>query len=80
MAVADLLSISCFCFRIHIGGGYIMADATASTSAGSSSTKGVSGDLANCQVVLTDFTKASSSLNDLVAQQSVEQPLNGNSN
>lgn len=58
-----------------------MADATASTSAGSSSTtKEVSGDLANCQVVLTDFTKASSSLNDLVAQQSVEQPLNGNSN
>lgn len=57
----------------------MMADATASTSAGSAS-KDVGGDITKCQVVLTDFTKASSSMNDLVAQQSTEQSLNGNSN
>lgn len=57
----------------------MMADATASTSAASAS-KDVSGDITKCQVVLTDFTKASSSMNDLVAQQTTEQSLNGNSN
>lgn len=59
-----------------LGGGYVMADATASTSSASSS-KDVSGDMANCQVVLTDITKAPTTVTD--AQPPTEQPINGNS-
>lgn len=74
--------------NVSKGGGYMMADPTASSSSNSNTTKDSSKDTANdltsCQVILTDFNKTAAPMNDLIAQQqhphqpSTEQSLNGN--
>lgn len=69
--------------RSSQGGGYVMAEPTAST--GISKQKNIvakdNADLAKCQVVLTDFTKLTESENSnlqLQHQQLTDKSLNGN--